>query len=115
MLITQQALCQCASWSYSPDHPLLLSGQDLLRILNQQDQQASGPVTGASPSDALPPVADDGPGLSGLPDQAPAEQDGQEPEAAAAAHLVGEADGAPTDGQDKELRDALAAETEHMV
>ena len=93
----------------------MLSGQDLLRILSQQDQQTSGRMTGASPGDALPPVPDNGPGGSGLPDQAPAEEDIQEPVAAAAAHLVGEADGAPTDGQDEELRSALAAETEHMV
>ena len=98
-----------------PEHPLLLSGQDLLRILSQQDQQASGPMTGASPGDALPLVPDNGPGVSGLPDQAPADEDVQEPVAAAATHLVGKADGAPTDGQDEELRNALAAETEHMV
>ena len=35
--------------------------------------------------------------------------------AAAATHMVGEADGAPTDGKDEELQDALAAETEHKV
>lgn len=39
----------------------------------------------------------------------------EEPVADAAAHLVGEADGAPTDGRDEELRDALAAETQHKV
>lgn len=72
-------------------------------------------MTGTTPSDALPPVSHNMPGLPSLPDQAPAEEDVQEPVAAAAAHLVGEADGAPTDGQDEKLRNALAAETEHMV
>ena len=72
-------------------------------------------MTGASPGDALPPASNNRPGLSGLPDQGPAEEDVQEPVAAAAAHVVGEADGAPTDGQDEELREALAAETEHKV
>lgn len=94
---------------------MLLSGQDLLRIISQQDQRASGPATGASTGDALAPVSDDRPGLPVLPDQASAEKEVQEPGAAAAAHLVGEADGASTDGQDAELRDALAAGTEHMV
>ena len=95
---------------------LLLSGQDLLRILSQQDQQASGSPSGASPGDALPPAGDSRAGLPGLPDQALAEEgEAQEPVAAAAAHVVGGSDGAPTAGQDEELRDALAAETEHMV
>lgn len=95
------------------DRSLLLSGQDLLRILSQQDQQASGPQAGAGPGDALPPASDS---RAGLPDQALAEEgEAQEPGAAAAVHVVGESDGAPTDGQDEELRNALAAETEHMV
>lgn len=72
-------------------------------------------MTEASSGDALAPVSDNRPDPSGLPDQGPAEEDVQEPVAAAASHLVGEADGAPTDGQDEELRKALAAETQHMV
>lgn len=72
-------------------------------------------MTGASSGDALNPVSNNRLDPSGLPDQGPAEEDVQEPVAAAAARLVGEADGAPTDGQDEELRNALAAETEHMV
>lgn len=95
---------------------LLPSGQDLLRILSQQDQQASGPQAGASPGAALPPAGANTVGPPGLPDQALAEEgEAREPVAAAAAHVVGESDGAATDGQDEELRDALAAETEHMV
>ncbi|KAL0030048.1 hypothetical protein WJX79_003167 [Trebouxia sp. C0005] len=46
-------------------------------------------------------------------DQAMTDEGVEEPVADAAAHLVGEADGAPTDGRDEELRDALAAETQH--
>lgn len=90
-------------------------GQDLLQILSQQDQQASGPATGAGPGEALPPMPEDRQGSSAMPDQAQAEAEVQEPVAVAAAHLVGDADGAPTDGQDTELHDALAAETGHMV
>ncbi|KAL0027199.1 hypothetical protein WJX77_002651 [Trebouxia sp. C0004] len=45
-------------------------------------------------------------------DQAMTDKDVEEPVADAAAHLVGEADGAPTDGRDEELQDALAAETQ---
>ncbi len=48
-------------------------------------------------------------------DQAVTDEDVGEPVAGAAAHLVGEADGAPTDGRDAELQDALAAETQHKV
>ena len=48
-------------------------------------------------------------------DQAVDDEDVEEPIAAAAAHVVGEADGAPTDGKDEELQEALAAETEHKV
>ena len=93
---------------------LLLLGQELLQIITQQDRQASDP---ASPSDAAQgvPITHDRPGLSGLPDQAQAEGEVQESEAPAPAHLVGEADGTPTDGRDEELRDSLAAETQHMV
>ena len=58
-------------------------------------------------------MPEDRQGSSALPDQAEAEV--QEPVAVAAARLVGDADGAPTDGQDTELHDALTAETEHMV
>lgn len=39
----------------------------------------------------------------------------QEPVAQAAVHLVGLADGTPTEGQDAELQDALAAETKNKV
>ncbi|KAL0047867.1 hypothetical protein WJX82_001975 [Trebouxia sp. C0006] len=46
-------------------------------------------------------------------DQAVTDEDVGEPVAGAAAHLVGEADGTPTDGRDAELQDALAAETQH--
>ena len=60
-------------------------GGELLQILSQQDQ-----------------VVDNA-------------EDAEEPVAAAAAHMVGEADGAPTDGKDEELQGALAAETEHKV
>lgn len=90
---------------------MLLPGQELLQIISQQDQQASEPAT---PSDAAQ-TAHDSSSLSGLPDQAQAEGEVQESLAPTGAHLVGEADGAPTDGQDEELRDALAAETQHMV
>lgn len=48
-------------------------------------------------------------------DQAVTDEDVGGPVAGAAAHLVGEADGAPTDGRDEELQDALAAETQHKV
>jgi len=48
-------------------------------------------------------------------DQAVTDEDVEEPVAGAAAHLVGAADGAPTDGRDEELQDALAAETQHKV
>ena len=91
------------------------AGQDLLQILSQQDLEASEPVPGAGLEEALPSMPEDQQGSSNLPQQARAEAEVQEPLAVAAAHLVGEADGAPTDGQDDELQDALAAETEHMV
>ena len=48
-------------------------------------------------------------------DQAVDDEDAEEPMATVATHVVGEADGAPTDGKDEELQDALAAETEHKV
>ena len=48
-------------------------------------------------------------------DQAVTDEDVGEPVAGAAAHLVVEADGAPTDGRDEELQGALAAETQHKV
>lgn len=93
----------------------MLSGQDLLQILSQQDQRASGPASQAGPGEALHLTPEDGQGSSELPDQTHDEEDDQEHVAAAAAHLVGKADGTPTNCQDEELRDALAAETEHMV
>lgn len=93
--------------------PLLL-GQELLQIISQQDQQASEP---SSPHDAaqMSPNTHARSGLSGLPDQAQAEEEVQESVADTAAHWVGSADGVRTDGQDEELRNALAAETEHRV
>jgi len=48
-------------------------------------------------------------------DQATTGEEVEEPVVGAAAHLIGEADGAPTDGRDEELQDALAAETQHKV
>ena len=48
-------------------------------------------------------------------DQAMTDEDVEEAVADAAAHLVGEADGTPTNGRDEELQDALAAETQHKV
>lgn len=81
---------------------LVPAGGELLQILSQQDQETSSPE-------------EDQPGTSSLAGQTPDDEDVQEPIAGAAAHTVGEADGAPTDGRDEELHSTLAAETEHKV
>ena len=90
-------------------------GGDLLTILHQQNQQAAEDDQDDLDDDSL---LEQGleqqpePSRQALPDEA-ARSD--EPVAQAEAHLVGKADGVPTQGQDAELRDALAAETESKV
>ena len=89
------------------------SGDELLQILSQQDMEASSPTAGAFLGNALE-EEDTQQGSSDLPEQATAAE-AEERTAAASKHLVGTADGMPTDGRDKELQEALAAETEHKV
>lgn len=84
-----------------------------MAILNQQNQVAQEEED--EDEDSLLDEAtevDQEPVNRHLPDEAvPAE----EPVAQANVHLVGRADGTPTEGQDPEVQHALAAETEHKV
>ena len=89
------------------------SGDELLQILSQQDMEASSPTAGAFLGNALK-EEDIQQGFSDLPEKA-TNADAEERTAAASKHLVGIADGMPTDGRDEELQEALAAETEHKV
>ena len=85
-----------------------------MAILNQQNQEAQEDEE-ADEEESLTneaTEAEEAPVKRHLPDDAvPAE----EPVAQADVHLVGRADGAPTEGQDPEVQHALAAETERKV
>ena len=86
----------------------------MLAILHQQNQAMEEDQEGSEDGSLPDQDAEEEPEPSqrGLPDEAvPAD----EPVAQAEVHLVGKADGAPTEGQDPGLQNALAAETKDKV